>query len=165
MLLYLWAMDLLWILLAASFLITGIIGCIVPMLPGPPLSYAGLLFAQLISDPPFSLTFMLVWAAIVLAVSVLDYIIPVYGTKKLGGTKYGIWGCMVGLFAGIWFGPWGIVLGPFLGAFAGEMLAANHTGALKAALGSFIGFLFSTLLKLIVCVVMAGYFVWALVAT
>jgi len=105
---------------------------------------------------------MLIWAGIVLVVSVLDYLIPVYGTKKFGGTKYGMWGCMIGLIAGIWLGPWGIITGPFLGALLGELLANNHTGAFKAALGSFIGFLFSTLLKLIACVMMAWYFIMAL---
>jgi uncharacterized protein YqgC (DUF456 family) len=143
-------------------LIVGIIGCLVPLLPGPPLSYIGLLLLQLISNPPFTLTFMLVWAGIVIVVSVLDYLIPVYGTKKLGGTKYGMWGCGIGLVVGIWLGPWGIILGPFFGALVGEMMGSNHTGAFKAALGSFIGFLFSTLFKLIACVIMGWYFVMAL---
>jgi len=155
-------MDILWIIVAALFLLAGIIGCILPFLPGPPLAYVGLLFIQLKSDPPFSLKFILIWAGIVLVVSVLDYLIPVYGTKKFGGTKYGMWGCMIGLIAGIWLGPWGIITGPFLGALLGELLANNHTGAFKAALGSFIGFLFSTLLKLIACVMMAWYFIMAL---
>ena len=135
-------------------------GSVAPLLPGPPLSYAGFLIVQLRSDPPFSLKFMLIWAVIVVVVSVLEYVIPVYGTKKFGGSKYGLWGCSIGLVAGVFFGPWGIFLGPFLGAFVGELIANNQSDqALKAALGSFIGFLFSTLLKLVVCVVMAWYFV------
>jgi uncharacterized protein YqgC (DUF456 family) len=106
---------------------------------------------------------MLVWAGIVIAILVLEYLIPVYGTRKLGGSKYGLWGCTIGLFAGIWFGPWGVILGPFVGAFLGELIASNQSGlAFKAALGSFIGFLFSTVLKLVVCVIMAMYYVWAI---
>ena len=156
-------MDVLWIILASLFILAGIVGCLVPLLPGPPLVYVGFLFVQLKETPPFTLNFMLLWAAIVIVVSVLDYLIPVYGTKKLGGSKYGMWGCTIGLFAGVWFGPWGIVLGPFAGAFLGELFASNQSDtALKAALGSFIGFLFSTLLKLVVCVIMAWYFVVAL---
>jgi uncharacterized protein len=156
-------MDLFWSILAALFLLAGIVGCIVPLLPGPPLAYIGFLFVQLKTEPPFTLTFMLVWAGIVLVVSLLDYLIPVYGTKKFGGSKYGLWGCTIGLFAGVWFGPWGIIIGPFAGAFFGELIASSQTDkALKAAFGSFIGFLFSTLLKLIVCVIMAWYFVLAL---
>jgi len=101
---------------------------------------------------------------VVMAVTVLDYVVPAYGTKKFGGTKYGIWGCTIGLIFGFWLGPLGIVLGPFLGALVGELIGGkNSDSAFKAALGSFVGFLASTLLKLIVCGVMAWYFVWALV--
>jgi uncharacterized protein YqgC (DUF456 family) len=153
-------MDIVWTILGVLFIVGGIVGSIAPLLPGPPLSYLGLLVVQLRTESPFTTKFMLIWAAIVIAVSILEYVIPVYGTKKFGGSKYGLWGCTIGLFAGIFFGPWGIILGPFVGAFIGEMIANNHSDqALKAALGSFLGFLFSTLLKLVVCVVMAWYFV------
>lgn len=155
-------MDILWTVLGVLFIIGGIVGSVAPLLPGPPLSYLGFIVVQLRSDTPFSLKFMLIWAGIVVIVSVLEYLIPVYGTKKFGGSKYGLWGCTIGLFAGLFFGPWGIILGPFIGAFVGELIASNQSDqALKAAVGSFIGFLFSTLLKLIVCVVMGWYFVVA----
>jgi uncharacterized protein YqgC (DUF456 family) len=74
-----------------------------------------------------------------------------------------MWGCTIGLIAGFWFGPIGIIAGPFVGAFIGELLANNESDrALKAALGSFIGFMFSTLLKLVTCLVMGWYFIKAL---
>lgn len=153
-------MDIFWTILGIVLILGGIVGSVAPLLPGPPLSYAGFLIVQLRSDPPFSLKFLLIWAGIVVVVSVLEYVIPVYGTKKFGGSKYGLWGCSIGLIAGLFFGPWGIFLGPFIGAFVGELIASNQSDqAFKAALGSFIGFLFSTLLKLVVCVVMAWYFV------
>jgi uncharacterized protein YqgC (DUF456 family) len=153
-------MDIIWTVIAVLFILGGIVGSAAPLLPGPSLSYAGLLVIQLRSDPPFSLKFMLLWAGVVVAVSILEYVIPVYGTKKFGGSKYGLWGCTLGLFGGLFFGPWGIILGPFLGAFVGELIANNQSEqALKAAFGSFLGFLFSTLLKLVVCAVMAWYFV------
>jgi uncharacterized protein YqgC (DUF456 family) len=155
-------MDLLWIILSILFLLTGIVGCIIPLLPGPPLAYIGLLLIQLKSDPPFSFEFMLIWAGIVVVISVLDYLIPVYGTKKFGGTKYGMWGCMIGLLAGIWLGPWGIILGPFFGALIGEMLGNNQSGAIKAAFGSFVGFIFSTLIKLVACCIMGWYTITSL---
>jgi len=156
-------MDIFWTVLGALLILGGIVGSVAPLLPGPPLSYVGFLIVQLRSNPPFSLKFMLIWAGIVVIVSVLEYLIPVYGTKKFGGSKYGLWGCTIGLFAGLFFGLWGIILGPFIGAFVGELIASNQSDqALKAAVGSFIGFLFSTLLKLVVCVVMAWYFVAAI---
>jgi len=156
-------MDVVWIILGTLCILAGIVGSVAPLLPGPPLAYVGFLIVQLKSDPPFTLTFMLTWAGIVVAVSILEYVIPLYGTKKLGGSKYGLWGCSIGLVAGAFLGPWGIFLGPFVGAFVGELIANKQSDqALKAALGSFIGFLFSTLLKLVVCVVMAWYFVVAL---
>ncbi|WKZ60634.1 MAG: DUF456 domain-containing protein [Cyclobacteriaceae bacterium] len=156
-------MDLLWTVIASCFMIAGIVGSVVPFLPGPPLSYVGMLILQLRETTAFSTKFLLIWLAIVIVIVVLDYLVPVYGTKKFGGSKYGMWGCTIGLIAGFWFGPIGIIAGPFVGAFVGELLANNESDrALKAALGSFIGFLFSTLLKLVTCLVMGWYFIKAL---
>lgn len=153
-------MDTFWLLMGGLLIVGGIIGSIVPFLPGPPLAYVGLLLQQLRSDPPFTVKFLLIWAGITILVSVLDYFIPLYGTKKFGGSKYGMWGCTIGLFAGIFFPPWGIIAGPFIGAFVGEIIASNQSDqALRAALGSFIGFLFGTLMKLIACVLMGWYLV------
>lgn len=156
-------MDLLWIVVGFGFMMAGLAGSVVPLLPGPPLSYVGLLVLQLREHPAFTAKFLLIWLGVVIIIAVLDYLVPLYGTKKFGGTKYGIWGCAIGLIAGLWLGPVGIILGPFAGAFIGELLANNQSEqALKAAVGSFIGFLFSTLLKLVTCLVMGWYFVRAL---
>lgn len=144
-------------------MLAGVIGSIVPLLPGPPLSYVGMLMLQFREEPVFSLQFMLIWLAVVFIVALLDYVVPLYGTKKFGGTKYGVRGCAVGLLVGLWFGPVGIILGPFIGAFIGEVLANSESKtAWWAAVGSFIGFAFSTLLKLVTCLVMGWYFVTAL---
>lgn len=155
-------MDVFWLVLGIVLLLGGLAGCLLPLLPGPPLSFAALLMLQLRTDPPFTLNFLLIWAGITAFVTLLDYVIPVYGTKKFGGTKYGVWGCMLGLLAGFWLGPVGIVIGPFAGAFVGEWLAnKNSDKALRAAIGSFIGFLAGTVLKLVVCCVMTYYFILA----
>lgn len=155
-------MDVFWLVLGMVLLLAGVVGCLLPLLPGPPLSYAALLVLQLRTDPPFTLNFLLIWAGIVAFVTFLDYVIPAYGTKKFGGTKYGVWGCMIGLLAGFWLGPAGIIIGPFVGAFVGEWLAnRNSDKALRAAIGSFIGFLAGTVLKLVVCCVITYYFILA----
>lgn len=153
-------MDSVWVILGVLLMIAGLAGCVLPFLPGPPLCFVGLLLQQLKTDPPFSATFLWIWAAVTVVVTLLDYVIPLYGTKKFGGTRYGVWGCTLGLIAGFFFGPLGIIIGPFVGAFIGEMMAnANTHQALRAAVGSFVGFLLGTVLKLIVCGVMVWHFV------
>lgn len=156
-------MDLLWTVLACCLVVAGLVGSVLPLLPGPPLSYAGMLVLQLREEPAFTVRFLIGWLIVVGIVQALDYVVPLYGTKKFGGTKYGVWGCAIGLIAGLWFGPAGIVAGPFVGAFVGEWLASKQSEqAFRAAVGSFIGFVFSTLLKLVICVVMGWYVVKAL---
>ena len=153
-------MDTFWLVLGFILMAVGILGCLLPLLPGPPLAFVALLIQQLRTDEPFTSKFLWIWGVVTVVVTALDYIIPVYGTRKYGGSSYGVWGCTIGLIAGIWMGPLGIIVGPFLGAFIGELLAKNNSeNALKAAWGSFVGFLFGTLLKLIACLVMAWYLV------
>jgi uncharacterized protein YqgC (DUF456 family) len=149
-------MDQVWIIIGIILMVVGIIGNIVPMLPGTPLCYLALLLQQFREPRPFSTTFLLVWGLVTLAVVLIDYLVPIYGTKKWGGTRYGIWGCTLGLFAGFFFGPMGVVLGPFVGAFIGEMIASkDSTVAMKAAIGAFMGFVFGTVIKLIASGLMA----------
>ncbi len=152
-------MDIFLLILALVCLITGFVGSIVPALPGPPLSWVGLLllkFSRFGAGITWSWVF--IFALVVILVTILDYVIPVWGTRKFGGTKAGIWGTTIGLFVGLFWSPAGIILGPFIGAFIGELLAGN-TGqhSFKAAFGSFIGFLLGVGLKLIVCTWIAGY--------
>ena len=155
-------MDVLYLILGLILMLVGLAGCVLPFLPGPPLCFLALLIQQLQSSPPYTTKFLLVWAGITVAITVLDYVIPLYGTKRFGGTRYGMWGCVIGLIAGLWLGPIGIILGPFVGAFAGELIGnAKSHHAFRAALGSFVGFLFGTLLKLIACFVMGWYFIRA----
>lgn len=155
-------MDILLILIAAIFMIVGLIGCLLPILPGPPFNYIGLLIIQLLNPPPFSLKFMLVWLLITVVVVALDYVVPIYGTKKYGGSRFGVWGSVLGLVIGLFFFPLGIVIGPILGALIGELLSGKkYAEASKAALGSFAGFLAGTLLKLLASSFMIYYFVKA----
>jgi uncharacterized protein YqgC (DUF456 family) len=152
--------DWLLAILGIVLILAGIAGCILPVIPGPPLSWAGLLLLHWTRFAQFSAAFLIVMACLAIAVTVLDYIIPVWGTKKFGGSKAGMWGATIGIFAGIFFfPPVGIIVGPFIGAVLGEIIAGKESGpALKAGLGSFIGFLLSTGLKLGVSLTMAYYF-------
>ena len=145
-------------------MLAGFVGCILPIVPGPPLSYIGLLVLQLKEDPPFGILFMVIWAAVTIAVAVLDYFVPIYGTKKLGGSKKGIIGSALGLLVGLFFfPPFGIIIGPLLGALLGEMVEGKkHRDAMRSALGSFLGFLAGTVIKLIASGMMAYYFISSL---
>ena len=155
--------DSILIVLGGICVITGLIGCILPVLPGPLIGYAGLILVHLSSAYSFSANFLIILALSTILVGILDYVIPIYGTQKLHGSKYGVWGSGLGLFAGIFIlFPIGIVLGPMLGAFAGEMISGKKPGqALKPALGSFLGFLASTVIRLMLTAVMAYYFILA----
>ena len=78
----------------------GLIGCVLPFLPGPPLCYIGLLVQQLRVEDPFTSRFLWIWAIVTVVVVILEYVIPVYGAKRYGGTKYGMWGCAIGVVVG-----------------------------------------------------------------
>lgn len=157
-------MDYLLIAIAIVLLFVGIIGCFVPVIPGPPFSFFSLLLLQFTRWGHFSTSFLVIMALLAVAVVVLDYLVPAWGTKKFGGTKRGTWGATIGVFVGMFFGPICIVLFPFIGAFIGEYTGdAKSDQALHAAFGSFIGILTGIVLKLMVSGVMAYYFVAELI--
>ena len=140
------------LILAFLFMLIGIIGCIVPGLPGTPIAYAGLWIAQASDRIDFSWQFLLVWGIVVVIISVLDYIVPAWGTKHYGGSKWGVWGSTLGVIIGLFFGAVGVILGPLVGAILGELISGKQLNqALKAGWGSFIGILFGTILKLTAC--------------
>jgi len=154
-------MDYLLIIIGSITIILGLLGCFLPILPGPPLSFLGLVLVYISKFGQFNSS-ILIWTGIsALVVTLLDYILPIWATKKFGGTKRGVWGATIGLIIGTFvFPPFGIIVGPFLGALIGEASARETNGkAFKSALGSFLGFLLGTGLKLIVSGVIAYYFV------
>ena len=152
-------MDTIFIIIGFVFLVVGIIGCILPGIPGPPLAYVSLIFLEITSAEPFDTDFMMYWAAIVIIVTLLDYFVPIWGTKKFGGTKYGMWGSIIGLIIGIMTGPWGVVIGSFLGAYIGELIGGmRNDKALRAGLGAFLGFVAGTIMKFAVSLIIAYYF-------
>ena len=151
------------LILGLLLMVVGILGSLLPALPGPPISWVGIL--MLYFCPGMETNYWLLGITLVIAVviGILDYVIPAQGTKYFGGSKYGIWGTNIGLIVGLLAPiPFGFIIGPFVGAFIGEIIYDNkdHQRALKAATGSFIGFLASSFLKFIVCVMHFGVFVW-----
>jgi len=157
-------MDIFLIVLAGILLIVGFLGCIIPVIPGVPLSFIGIVVLHLSAKVEFTSQFLIGWGIAVIVVQLLDYIIPIWGTKKFGGSKFGIWGSMLGMIVGIFFGPWGIILGPFVGAVIGEIMAGKTSAdAIRAGFGAFVGFLLGTLSKLIVAGFLMYYYVEAII--
>ena len=153
-------MDIVLLVIGAICLLLGLSGCVLPMLPGPPLAYVGLLLAHATDKVQFSATQLWVWLLLVVIVQLLDYVTPLLGSKCSGGSKWGNWGCVVGTIVGLFFLPWGIIVGPFAGAVIGELLGDKELRqALKSGVGSLIGFLFGTVVKLLLC----GYFCYQFV--
>lgn len=157
------------VILAVIAGLIGIAGSILPGLPGPPVGWVGLLLLYIWGDGTdaagntMPLDTLIIWGVVVLAVSVIDYVVPMYFTKMTGGSKYAERGAMVGMIAGIIPTPIGMILGSFLGAFIAEIAWGNKSEgeALKAAFGSFLGFITGTGIKLIAsCLIMWKIIAW-----
>lgn len=156
-------MDYLLLSIGLLCMIVGIFGSFLPVLPGPPIAWLGLLLLFLTDAVPANYWTLGGTFFIAVLVAVLDYIIPAKGTKRFGGSSYGVWGTNIGLIVGLIAPiPLGFIIGPFIGAFAGELIynSKDKKRALKAATGSFIGFLASTFMKFFVCMVYLGLFVF-----
>lgn len=151
-------LDLLFSIIAGILLLIGFFGTFVPVLPGAPLAWCGLLLCYFSNYNTITVTCLIITAIFAIAVSVLDNFAPIIMTKNFGGSKKAITGSTIGLIVGFFVGPAGIILGPFLGALVGELINnnGNWDGVFKAALGAFIGFLLGTGLKMI-CVIS---FIW-----
>ena len=156
-------MDIALLIFGFLLMLVGIIGSFLPVLPGPTVSWVGLLLLYLTKVVPDDWVFLGITLVIALVVFALDYIIPAVGTKKFGGTKAGMIGTTIGLLVALFFpilGPLGIIIWPFIGALVGELMnKADKKTAAKAAFGSFIGFLTGTFLKFVVTIVFLGLFI------
>ena len=153
-------MDYVLLGLAIVMMIVGIAGCLLPVLPGPPLTYLGLVVLHFTKFGPVSTKLFIILGVVAIVVTVIDYIVPIWGTRQFGGSKYGMRGAAVGLVIGLFLGPFGIIAGPFIGAVVGEMLFKDDIKyALKAGFGSLLGFLTGVGLKLAASLLMTFYFV------
>lgn len=152
-------MDILLLSLGILMIMLGLAGSFIPVIPGPLTSWLGLLSLHYTTKVEQDWRFLGWTLAIALVIMLLDYLIPIWGTKAFGGTKAGVIGSTIGLVMGLFFPPFGILLGPFVGALAGELSKnPNRKLALKAALGSFLGFLSGVALKLIISFVFLLFF-------
>ncbi len=161
-------MDIFLLVFSSVFILVGLVGCVLPILPGPPISFVALLMLHYSSYGEFSSKNLWFFGILAIVVTILDYIIPVWGTKRFGGSKRGQWGATIGLLIGVFFSPFGmisIILGPLFGAYLGEISGGGDSKmAMKSALGSFLGFLMGTGIKLITSGVITYIFiseVWA----
>ncbi|CAM3536880.1 DUF456 domain-containing protein [Zobellia roscoffensis] len=156
-------MDIVLLVFGFVLMLVGIFGSFLPILPGPPISWVGLLLLHLTKAIPQDWVFLGITAALALLVFGFDYVIPAMGTKKFGGTKYGVIGTTIGLLVALFFpvlGPFGIVVWPFVGALVGELLnKADGKTATKAAFGSFLGFLTGTFMKFLIAIIFLGLFI------
>lgn len=155
-------MEILILIVSLLFVLVGIAGSVLPALPGPPLSWIGLLILYTMPNIKFDYWTLGITFVFTLIIVILDYVIPAQGTKRFGGSKYGIWGTNIGLIVGILAPiPFGFIIGPFVGAFIGELIYDQNDSkrALKAATGSFIGFLASTFIKFVFCMILLGIYI------
>ncbi len=160
------AFDTILLIVSGILMIVGLVGCLLPVLPGPPLAYGGLLLLQATRYGDFSLAFFLILGAFTVLVTALDYLVPAWGTKKFGGSRRGVVGAVIGLVIGIiFFPPLGIIVGPFVGALVGELTTGQgFAGALRASFGSLAGTLLGTVLKLALTGVMIFYYIRSLMS-
>ena len=158
-------MDLFLILLAFLLLLAGIVGAFIPVMPGPPLSYAGMLLIHFTSITAFSSRLLITFGIITLLITLADYLLPIWGTKLGRGTRHGMWGASIGLVIGIFFfPPFGVLIGPLAGAWLAEKVnGKENREAFRSALGSFAGLLLGIVLKFTVSIAMTWYAIYALI--
>jgi uncharacterized protein YqgC (DUF456 family) len=158
-------MNILLAILAIILGLIGIVGSVVPALPGPPVSWVGLLLIYFTPYSELSMMFLLIWLGIVIGVTVVDNFLPVWMTKKWGGSRAATIGTVIGIIVGMFAGPWGLVIGPFLGAFVGELVGNRSEGrvAFRVAFGAFVAFMCGVGIKLIASGMIFYYIVKELV--
>ncbi len=157
-------MDYILLAVAIVLMILGIAGCLLPILPGPPLTYLGLVALHFTRFADISKNLFIILGIVAVVVTVIDYVVPIWGTRQFGGSKYGMRGATVGLIIGLFLGPLGLIIGPFIGAVVGELIFKDDIRyALKAGFGSLLGFLTGVGLKLFAALLMTFYFIKALI--
>jgi uncharacterized protein len=153
--------DVILLVTSGLLILSGIVGSVLPALPGPPIAYAGLLITHFFTPVSFSILSLVIYGIFTIIIVAVDYWIPAYWVKKTGGTKWGSYGSIIGMLVGIlFFPPLGMLIGTFLGAVIGELMAGkDNDAALKSGIATFFGFLAGAFLKVVFCLVMLVHFV------
>lgn len=158
-------MDIFLIILAGIFIVISIIGSIVPGLPGPPIGMIGVILLHITDKVDISLTTLIVCAVLTILVSILDYYLPIYSTKKFGGSKFAVRGSIIGMVVGFLFTPIGVILGTFLGAVIGELLnGSDMVNSLQIGSVTFLGTILGLGIKLMLCCSFVFIYVYYLVS-
>lgn len=135
-------------LVSIALLVLGILGTVLPVLPGLLLSLAGVLIYKFGTDAPLSMVYIWIFVFLTIISTVLNYVIPARTNRKYGGTRWGSVGSVLGTIGGMFFipVPFGFLIGMFSGVFVGELLhdATDKKKALNSTKGAFIGFLYGT---------------------
>jgi len=153
------------IVIGSILMLLGLAGSILPILPGPPLSFIGLFLLALLRhfSPPLTPALVIILAIVTILVIVMDYIIPLLGARRYGASKWGVWGSVLGMAIGIFWSPFGMLVGAFIGAVVVEWLVGKtKREALRAGWGVVVGTVFATILRLGVSGMMTYYFILAL---
>lgn len=155
-------MEFILLLLGLLCMCLGVLGSFLPVIPGPPISWLGILLLYLVPEIEINYWVLGITFMIAIGVAILDYVIPAKGTKRFGGSRFGIWGTNIGLIVGLLAPiPFGFIIGPFLGALIGELLynSTDTNRAFKAATGSLLGFIIGTFFKFLVTIIYFGIFI------
>lgn len=158
-------MNVVLIIIGLILAIAGMVGCILPVLPGPILSFCALILISWTKNwQIFSQTFLIVMGAVTALLILLDYVAPALGAKKYGASRRGLWGSAIGMIIGIFFiPPWGMIVGAFIGALVGELVSGKSgSKALRAGWGILIGNVLGVGLKLAFTAVVLFYYIKAM---
>ncbi len=158
-------LEILAILIGSLLMLLGLIGSVLPILPGPPLSFIGLFLLALVKNfsPPLTPARVLLLGIVTILMVAMDYVLPLLGAKRYGSSKWGVWGSVLGMLIGMFLSPLAVLLGSFFGAVVAEWLAGKTKGeSFRAGWGVMVGTLFATIVRLGFCGLMIYYFIMAL---
>lgn len=141
-------------------MVCAFVGCVVPMVPGPALGLVAVLLLYFTVTPP-AVVVVTGLAVIVVAATALDYLIPVFGARQFNCSRMGVIGCALGTVIGLFFLPIGLIMGPVWGTFLGELFAGKNVDeAVEGGIGSFVGTVAATYVKVMSCVFACVAYLW-----